>query len=290
MFGYVRPWKPELKMAEFEIYKGIYCGLCKQMGRLYGPISRFMLSYDMTFLALVSVSMGESCGKLKPQICMAHPLKKKTCMCACDDLSFAAHTAMILSYYKVKDNIQDSGFWGKCKYFLALPVVALARRKAKKHLPQVDQIAEQMMREQWTAEQDKGISVDRACDPTAKALASIAEQLGEDDKQRQILQRVGYMLGRYIYLIDALDDLEKDFETGNFNPYLRRFSPAVLGQEEKREIVDYATEVLNLTVAQLAAAYELLEIRRFKPILDNIIYLGLKQSRKLILNKKGETE
>ena len=106
LFGYVKPYKPELKIAEFEWYKGIYCGLCKQMGRLYGPIARMMLSYDMTFLALVSLSLKDQCHGLKRQVCIAHPLTKKNCMCACDDLSFAAHTAMIMAYYKVKDNIQ----------------------------------------------------------------------------------------------------------------------------------------------------------------------------------------
>lgn len=286
LFGYVKPYKPELKIAEFEWYKGIYCGLCKQMGRLYGPIARMMLSYDMTFLALVSLSLKDQCHGLKRQVCIAHPLTKKNCMCACDDLSFAAHTAMIMAYYKVKDNIRDSGFWGKIKYALALPVVSFTHRKAKKCQPEMEEAVAAMMEQQWKAEQETVTSIDRASDPTATALGKIAAMLGTDEKRKYILQKVGYMLGKYIYLIDALDDLEDDIKTGNYNPYLLKFHTKQPTEEQKKEIIQYAVEVTNLTIAQLAAAYELLDIKRFKPILDNIIYLGLKDTRTIILQKR----
>lgn len=286
MFGYVKPYKPEMKVAEFEIYQGVYCGLCKRMGRLYGQISRSFLSYDMTFLALVRLSTSSNPATLKQQPCIAHPLKKRPCLKADEDLSFAAHTAMIMAYFKLKDNIRDSrGFFKKLKCLVVLPFAAYARKSARKQLPEVDKAVNLMMTEQNQIEKSDSPSVDQACDPTAKALGRIAEMLARNEKQRVILQKTGYMLGRYIYLMDALDDLDDDAKTNNFNPYLKKFGLNSPNLQQKREIAEYAQQIINITVSQLAAAYELLETKRFKNILDNIIYIGMKYNRELILKR-----
>lgn len=286
LFGYVKPYQPELKVCELELYKSVYCGLCKQIGRLYGQVYRSILSYDMTFLALVSLSLQEDCGKVERKVCLAHPLHKKPCMRDAQSLSFAANVAMILAYGKVKDHLLDAGFFGKLKYYLVLPWVKRARRKAAKACPDVDQAVQRMLQEQFLLEQEQTASVDRACDPSAKCLAAIAASLSQEEGQRRQLEKIGYMMGRYIYLMDALDDLEEDMTSGGYNPYLRHFDLAHPTKEQQNDMTSYAVEVLNLTVAQLAEAYEELELKRFQPILDNIIYLGMRNTRERILKKR----
>lgn len=110
MFGYVRPFKPELKINEFDTYKGMYCGLCKQLGRDYGLLARMTLSYDFAFLAMLSMGTHGERVQFKRETCIAHPFTKRPCMCANDDLSYVAACAMMMLYYKWKDNIADSGF------------------------------------------------------------------------------------------------------------------------------------------------------------------------------------
>ena len=190
----------------------------------------------------------------------------------CDDLTYCASTAMLLIYYKVKDDIADSGFWGKLRGGLVLPFAAHARKKARKRYAEMDDAIAAAMRSQAEVERSGCPSIDRAADPTASALAVICEGLCDDPKQKRILNRFGYLLGRYVYFADALDDLEDDNKKGAYNPFLQKFEG---GGRPLDEIRGYAHEVLNLTVGEIAPAYELLDLKRYKTILDNIIYLGL---------------
>ena len=58
MFGYVIPRKSELRVREWESYRAYYCGLCKELGREYGFLSRFVLNYDLVLLALTADSLA----------------------------------------------------------------------------------------------------------------------------------------------------------------------------------------------------------------------------------------
>lgn len=272
-----------MKVKEFDTFKAIYCGLCKQLSHVFGPFSSLTLSYDFTFIATVSIAMSNTCNGFKKCTCVANPLKKKACLLPCDDLTFCASTAMLMIYYKVIDNINDSGFFGKLKGYFLLPFAANARRKAKKIYPEIDEIILIAMKKQAEIEKSENTSVDRAADSTATALSLICERLCEDGTQKKILNRFGYLIGRYVYFADALDDIDDDLKSNSYNPFLKKFA-----NENKTldEIKDYAKGVLNLTVGEIPPAYELLNLKRHKEILDNIIYLGLHNEINTILNKR----
>ena len=53
MFGLVVPEKPEMKVKEYEQFNAIYCGICKSIARRLGTLPRFVLNYDLTFLAVL---------------------------------------------------------------------------------------------------------------------------------------------------------------------------------------------------------------------------------------------
>lgn len=288
MFGYIKPFKPEMKMKEFDTYKAVYCGLCKQLGKGYGPFARMTLSYDFTFLAMISLSLQQKCGGFRLEKCMVNPLKKKPCLMACDDLTFSASTAMIMFYYKLKDNILDSGLSGKIKAYALLPFAACARKKAKRMHPEIDWIVGECMAEQFAVEHSDSLSVDRAAEPSARALSMIFAELSEQETEKKVLSRLGYLVGRYVYFIDALDDLEDDAKTGSYNIFYRR--AAVQGTPDFGKIREYAAGAVNLTVGEIAAAYELLNIKRYKTILDNLIYLGLHSSLKSVIEKNQKNQ
>lgn len=287
MFGYIRTFKPEMKVKEFDTYKAVYCGLCKQLGKVYGPFARLTLSYDFTFLSLISLGLAPECGGFRLEKCMVNPLKKKPCLCPCDDLTFSASAAMVMFYYKLRDNYQDGGLKDKLLSCLLRPFANSARKKARHYNADLDEIVRQCMDNQFQIEHSDSISIDAAAEPTAAALSRICEYLSDDPVQKTVLNRLGYFTGRYVYFIDALDDLEEDIQTGSYNIFYKKF--AAEGKENLQEMKKYATEVINLTVGQIANAYELLNLKRYKTILDNIIYLGLHDSLHKVLNKQNNS-
>lgn len=288
MFGYIKPFKPELKVKEFDTYQAVYCGLCHQLGEAFGPFAKLTLSYDFTFLAMAALGLREEFGGFCKARCMANPLKKKTCAVPCGDLSFAASCAMILFYHKLRDNIEDTHTPKKLLYYLILPFASSARKKAVKRFPEVDGIFSQMMEEQLALEAAKTPSIDRAAEPTASAMSKMLQLIAADDTQKRILERFGYLVGRWVYIMDALDDLESDRKSGGYNPFLLRLGESSPTDEQLKELREYGRGVLNVTVAEMGVTYELLDWKRYKSILDNIIYLGLPNSASEVICQKGK--
>lgn len=290
MFGYIKPYKPELKMIEFDTYKAVYCGLCKQLGKAFGPFSRMMLNYDFAFLSLLSLGVAETCPGFQKERCVANPLKKKPCLCRCDDSQFSASVAMVMLYYKARDNYDDGGFWEKLGGLVLMPWANRARKKAVKLYPQMDEVIGREMAKQRLVEAQEDATVDAAAEPSARALAEIAKMIPAEETDRRVLYRLGYLVGRWVYLVDALDDMEKDWKENGFNPYLRKFgiTKKDAPNPDFTQAKQYAIEAIRLTAGELSNTYELLSLKRYKPILDNIIYLGLKNTLDQVVQGKSK--
>ena len=271
MFGYVRVDKPELKVKEYEMYKAVYCSLCKSLGKHYGILSRFTLSYDFTFLALLNMSLKDGCNIIEQKRCAFNPLKKCNYCKADDDLEMPSAAAMIMTYYKLLDNIADEKGIKKIGYLCLKPILKSANKKAVLKYPQIEKIVSDYIKEQATLEKDDCKEFDRIAHPTAKALAEILMLCSEDNSQKRVLERIGYCLGRYIYLMDAFCDLESDIKTGSYN---------VLKNKQKDEIKDFVASQIYFSINEASKAFELLDIKKYKSILGNIIYLGLEQTFK----------
>ncbi len=272
MFGYIKPHSPELKVKEQEAYRAVYCGLCKEMGRTYGQLSRMTLSYDLAFLAVLAIGVKGEMVEFQQERCMVHPLKKRNICQPCESLELSAAMAVILLYHKLKDNIADGDAGEKAACLLALPAAQKAYDKAAAKLPELAKVTEEQMAAQAALEKEQCSSVDRAAEPTAKILEAVLGGLSEDSTQQLVLKRIGYLLGRCIYLMDALDDLEEDKANDSYNPF--RFCEAVEGEAPQEQ----AVASLYLTIAELIRAYDLLEVSHFDGILRNVFELGLKQS------------
>ena len=276
MFGYVRPFKPELKINEYEVYKGVYCGLCKELGRGYGQLWRFSLSYDFAFFAALSLAVHDTPVEFARQRCIAHPLHKRPCLCCCGDLSYVAASAIAMLYYKWQDNLADSGFWKRLLLRLFGFPVRRAYRKAIRRYPALEPALAGTIGKQQEVEQDPACSFDRAAEGSSRALALLFEALTDDPGQKKVLHRFGFLLGRWVYLVDAVDDLADDRENGSFNPLLLWAKTREIKEEELIPTIrQHAEELLNVTYAEMALAYELIECGRYQSILQNILYLGL---------------
>ena len=280
MFGYIKPCAPELKVKEQEAYRAVYCGLCKELGRSYGQLSRMTLSYDFAFLSVLAMAVKGETVTFRQEHCMVHPLKKRNICQPCGSLELSAAMAIILLYHKLQDNIADGDAAEKAACLLALPAAKAAYEKAAAKLPELAKLTEEQMAAQAVLEKELCASVDRAAEPTAKILEALLGTLSDDRTQQLVLKRIGYLLGRCIYLMDALDDLEEDIRQDNYNPF--RYCEAQDGESTQEQ----AVASLYLTIAELIRAYDLLEIQYFEGILSNVFELGLKESVERIKEKR----
>ncbi len=280
LFGYIKPYRPELKIKEAEEYRSIYCGLCKELGKSYGIFAKMTLSYDFAFMAMLFMSLeSDICPSFEKCRCIAHPFKKQCRCCENRATSLAAKAAMILIYYKLLDNIEDKGFFKKTGSLLLLPFASSARKKALatgEEAAAIDFAAKAMTESQRKLEAENCPIADKAAEPTAIFLQRVITLINKPELER-VLSRFGYLLGRYIYLCDALDDLEDDRKKGNYNPFI--FS----GEEAQTE----AKNALFMTTAELSEDLALLPLDRYKEIVENIVYMGLLAEARRIIAKGG---
>ncbi len=270
MFGYLKTYNPQLRLCELEAYKAVYCGLCRDLGKRFGLAARFTLSYDFTFLAMLDMSLRDEEPQIRQRRCAFNPLKKAPAAESCQSLSYACDMALLMLWHKLRDDVADGGFWKGMAARLALVLAGRGYREASQRHPELSAVMAGAMERQSALEKAGCQSLDEACQPTADILAAVLGRLACDEAQRRVLERLGLMLGRYVYLADALDDLEKDRASGNYNPFLLE-----TGKSDE-ELRGAAVGSLYLTIAEAAKAYELLDVRRFGPVLDNILFLGLR--------------
>ena len=200
---------------------------------------------------------------------------KKCVFCKSDDsIKLPAAAAVILNYYKVLDNIEDEKGIKKLFFILIKPYFRAPYKKAIKRYPHIDLIVSNYIVEQNNVEQDINCDLDKAADPTAKMLSKLFMTLTDDKTQKRVLDRLGYCIGRYIYLIDAFCDLKDDIKYNSFNPLKKR--------ENANELIK---EQLYFCINESCKAFELLEIKKYKNILGNIIYLGLEDTFLKEINK-----
>lgn len=277
MFGYITPRKPELRIREFEAYRGIYCGLCRQLGKEYGQLYRLTLNYDLVFLAMLQMAVEGKPVNFCRCRCMVHPLSKRSCCQSCGSLSYACAVSVLLCWHKLEDNIQDSPWYASLPLRLLRPLAHRGWKKAAQAQPELAEEMARQMAEQARLEREGCTSPDQAAEPTARIMEAVFARLSPDPVKKRVLERMGYLTGRWVYLMDALDDWEQDRRSGGYNPFLR----AGLDREE-------AAAALRLTSAQLVLALDLLEPAGFGETLHNILELGLPDRVEAAL-KKQET-
>lgn len=279
MFGYLQIQKSELLVRELDAYKSVYCGLCKQMGKDYSFFSRFTLSYDCTFYAMLLMSLDRSCKGFKDGRCTCNPLKKcKFAVSQGDAYKKAAAFSIISVYYKLTDDIADSKFFKRLFCKIIKPIFSHWRKKAGKKYPEIESLVSQMMKLQYDAEHSEQGSIDTAAHPTAFMLANLLSLDAKNDAQKRVLYEFGYHMGRWIYLMDAADDIQKDAKSGNYNPFITDDGNNILSAEK-------ITSVLNQSLARAYEAYNLIDIIDFKGILDNMMLLGFPSVQNRVTGK-----
>ena len=279
MFGYVKPIIPELKVKEFELYKAAYCGLCRTMEKKTGCLSKMTLNYDFVFLVLLRKVAQKRTGEVKMRRCIAHPLKRRPMLEIDDSLEYCAKTSVMLTKLKLKDNVNDThGFKKILARIVAL--VSLFFKKTDKSLLALESELKGCIDKLGALEKTNTDSIDAVADTFGELLGKVASY-GLEEKEAQLCAKIGYHLGKWIYIIDAIDDLEDDKKTGSFNPIANAFG-AQIGDFEKNMLkTGLMIELDELSKALCALDFS--SHRDVEGVLKNTIYLGMVKSTEDIL-------
>lgn len=274
MLGYIVPYKSELRIREFDLYSGYYCGLCKSVANRFGQLPRLVLNYDSVLLALVLSSLFTEKEALATERCPVHPRKKKLIVKSAEGLDYAADMMVLLAFYKLQDDHLDEGGWKSQAGMLAL---RRSHRRLLTTYPKKGAILQEQLDELHLLEREKCTSLDRASEPFAKIMSEIfsAEELPFSRETIESLRRFGYHLGKWIYLIDAYDDLSENEKDGAYNPLL----PVRPGLLERMEFN------LHCHLTELSSAWQSLAPQKNLELIENIVYMGLFQKTEQILEK-----
>lgn len=261
MFGYINIDKAELKVKEYYEFRAFYCGLCHTLLRKFGPVGQASLSYDLTFLAMLLTSLYEPELKLEKKACVVKPLKKIPFVIS-PYMEYAADMNMLLAMKHFKDDWMDDG---KITAKVAYTVFREKCRKVYVKYPR-----------QWTAIENELRIIEKYEKADLQDAETIAGSFGrlfgevfvcKDDYFKEDLRNVGFYLGKFIYLMDAYEDLEKDFKNGDYNPFK---------QASKETSFDEKVEdMLMFSMAKCSEAFEKLPLEKDVEILRNIIYSGV---------------
>ncbi|MEG2620106.1 MAG: DUF5685 family protein [Oscillospiraceae bacterium] len=278
MFGYVFPDKPELKIKDFALYRSVYCSLCETL-RGYGPFAKGLLNYDFTFVSMLYMAVNSVEPEYCERRCNTNPLLREKQVCRNNALDYSASALLVSARHKLLDDVRDEAFFKSALARIALVALKRPFKRASDYLPEFDALASKKMSEQADSERTSNDNLDAVCAPSAELLSFLLAGISNDEKASRVLGRLGYLLGRFVYLADAADDLSDDLERGRFNPFISRF--ALTAQSAPESLQQARSEALSQlfhTIGQAEACYRLLDIVYFKDILDNIIYLGLRRT------------
>ncbi len=271
MFGYVRINKMDLTFREYEHYKAYYCGLCKYLKRNHTELSRMTINYDITFLIVLLSSIYQPSAQVFHEKCIVDPVKKKKHIIN-EITEYAASMNILLAYYKLEDDVNDEG---DIKSRLVRRAYRKSFKTAYDKYPQKADFIKACLGELRSLEEDQSTSIDQTSNCFARLLEEIFDY--KDDEYRDRLRKVGFNIGKYIYIMDAYEDLDQDLEKGRYNP----FSSYKDDREGLKVKVD---KLIGMTLARLEEAILNLDIKVNKSIIDNIIYSGVYLRYKGLIN------
>ncbi len=280
MFGYIRTDTPEMRVRENEYYRAVYCGLCRAQGKCTGQCSRFTLNYDMVFLALLRLAIYGRGVEVKRGRCMAHPFKKRAYIAKCEPLEYTAYASAILTHGKIADDINDERGTKRLKALIAKPFTSHMRRKALSKYSELDKKVYSGLQRLSEIEKQRLQSVDIPAEAFGDILADILS-FGLHGTDEKIMRNIGKHIGRWVYIIDAADDIDEDIKKNRFNAFACLYDGNI-PSEEKETIANS----LKLELLAAEPAFDLMEYNELydiEAIISNIIYRGMPKIAEKVL-------
>ena len=262
MLGRITVNRGELKVKDLEIYQAFYCGICQDIKKRSGQLSRLTLNYDMTFLAILLTALYGGHTEAERLRCLLHPATRKVCI-RNDYTRYTADLCVILTYHNLMDDVLDEG---SRKSMVFADLLRPAYKKCAREHPRQANAVIRYVKDLHKVEKSGSDNLDLAAGLTGKAFAELF-RIHDTDIWNRELNAIGFYLGKFIYLADAREDVEEDRKKGNYNPFLP--------QADESGFDTKAKEILTMMVSAAAAAFERLPIVDYADILRNILYSGV---------------
>ena len=274
MFGYITPRMDALSETQQQRYRSVYCGLCRELGRLSGQRGRALLSHDMTFLALLLSSLTEPDEAAKEFRCPVHPIQKRL-QVQNEAISYAAAMNLVLMDLKCEDQIRD-------EHSRAAETVKQriqpAMEKIKKQYSRQTAQARGALEQLWMEETRPHPDPDRLCNLSGTMLGAVFVPNSDLTPWDVHLRVLGEGLGRFVYWMDAWDDRERDHRKRRFNP--------IDCLEIQGEPDSYIREILEMLIAEAVTAFEVLPLEQDLDLLRNVLYSGVWQRYEAVHNRR----
>ena len=275
LFGYIIVNKPEMKFKEFDLYHAYYCGLCRSLKKCYGMAGQISLSYDMTFLAMLLCGLYEPEETCSRERCVAHPLSRHM---AIENIftEYAADMNVLLTMYKCEDDWQDEKKAGRHLYGSVLKVKSTKKNPYPEKAEKIKACLESLSQKEKENVQD----IDTMSGLFGEIMAELFAY--QKDAWEPLLRKMGFYMGKFIYLMDAYEDLPNDLEKGCYNPLKK------IAEEEGYE--ERIKQILCMMIAESTAEFEKLPCLSDIDILRNILYDGVWNCYNKIQRKKSEEQ
>lgn len=261
MFGYVIVNKGDLTFREFDVYHSYYCGLCRVLKDNYGLVGQMSLNYDMTFLVLLLTSLYEPQTAYEMKKCIAHPFDRQG-VSINKITQFGAEMNLLLTGYKCRDDWQDDRKILKKLYGTSLKSKIKAIRQKYSEKAEIIEVCFKNL-DQLEKENCRNI------DKMAGLFGKVMEELFiyKEDEWEEILRKLAYNLGKFIYLLDAYEDIEEDLKKNHYNPFAEKY--------RENDFEKNCRIVLTSAIAECSRAFEMLPLIDNVKILRNILYSGV---------------
>lgn len=275
MFGYIAINKAEMKFKDYDIYHSYYCGLCKSLKECYGRRGQLTLTYDMTFLVILLTGLYEPKTITYSERCIAHPVQKH--LARCNPFSeYAASMNLLLSYYKCKDDWDDER---SKKGYAAMKALESKLKEARRKYPQKADVIANNLKKLSVLENKNEQNLDLMAGLFGEIMAELFAW--KEDEWEDSLRKMGFFLGKFIYILDAYEDIERDLSDDNYNPLKVAFTESPNFTEDCRQL-------LTMMIAECCREFEKLPILLHADILRNILYSGVWCRFVQVTNKRTE--
>ncbi len=273
MFGYINVQKNTLKKGQYGLWHTFLCGLCMSLKEMYGNKARLTANFDVNFLNVLLHSVTDTQAQIKMDFCATSPLKKRSIMQRDFITDKIATANILLLRLNAEDDVKDElslakriAVWALKKPYLSAKTAAI----------ELDAKIRSLYQQLLTAEKQNDGNIDKVCHYSAQILVEVALYV-LDGKLNSELISLCYNVGKWIYLIDALDDLKRDFKKHNYNPliaWLDNFTDAKSFVTKNREALEF---LFFATLNKIAENFNNLNLNAYSCVLKNIIYLNMRQ-------------
>ncbi len=294
MFGYITPLLDELTVRQYNYFRSYYCGICKEINYEYGNLPRMCLNYDMTFIGFLLDGLYDENLDITKERCVKHPLSKHAISKKTNALNYVTDLSILFSSYKLKDNIIDDNSTKSKVFYLAL---SSSSKKCQKKLVKADSIISKNLSDISIMERSKNFkSLDEISHPFSDIMGSILRDFPfpiDNDSLaiRENLYWLGYFIGKWIYLMDAVDDLKEDMDNSKFNPFVALYNKD--NTLDFPSLINNILEEIDLNIitclTNCADYVKLIPFKKHKDIIENTINLGMMDKYYSVLNKINST-